>query len=204
MKIARRARGEDQEGLPDPARQRIRWLAIAAVWAWGFILPAAELGGQEVALPLGTQAPSASLEDLDGNPVQILDFIEEGKPTLIEFWASWCEQCAALQPQMDAVQREFGSQVTVIAVAVAVSQSPRRVKRHLEEHDPGYPFLWDGKGEAVRSYQVPTTSVVIILDEAGKVAYTGSGRNQDLVGAVQRILGDQRTVEARSPHPPPA
>jgi thiol-disulfide isomerase/thioredoxin len=163
--------------------------SILLLAAWALVFPAAGVTAQEVALPLGSQAPSASLEDLDGNPVQLLDLVEEGKPTLLEFWATWCEQCAALQPQMDAVQAGFGSRVKVIAVAVAVSQSPRRVRRYLEEHDPGYPFLWDGSGNAVRSYQVPTTSVVILLDRNGKVAYTGSGGHQDLVGAVEALLG---------------
>jgi thiol-disulfide isomerase/thioredoxin len=170
----------------------LRWRSVGFFFllaAWVPLFPAAGATAQEVALPLGTQAPSASLEDLDGNPVQLLDFVEEGKPTLIEFWATWCEQCAALQPQMDAVQAGFGSRVKVMAVAVAVSQSPRRVRRYLEEHDPGYSFLWDGSGNAVRSYQVPTTSVVILLDRNGKVAYTGSGGHQDLVGAVEALLG---------------
>jgi len=157
--------------------------------AWALVFPAAAATAQEVALPLGTQAPAAALEDLEGNAVQLLDFVEDGKPTLIEFWATWCEQCAALQPQMDAVQAGFGSRVTVMAVAVAVSQSPRRVRRYLDEHDPGYRFLWDGSGNAVRSYQVPTTSVVVLLDRNGKVAYTGSGGHQNLVGAVEALLG---------------
>jgi hypothetical protein len=77
----------------------------------------------------------------------------------------------------------------VVAVAVAVSQSLRRVKRHVEGHDPGYPYLWDGRGAAVRAYEAPTTSVIVILDEEGKVAYTGVGAQQDLMGAVDRILG---------------
>jgi thiol-disulfide isomerase/thioredoxin len=147
------------------------------------------LTAQEVAIPLGTQAPAAALEDLDGNVVQILDYVEAGKPTLLEFWASWCEQCEALQPQMEEIQARFGAEVNLVAVAVAVSQTPRRVKRAVEEHGHGYPFLWDGNGEAVRAYQVPTTSVVVILDAEGKVAYTGSGGAQDLVGAVEALLG---------------
>jgi len=151
-------------------------------------LPLPGLGAQEIALPLGTPAPAAALEDLQGNPVQLLDFVEEGKPTLMEFWASWCEQCEALQPRMDEVRERFGSRVTILAVAVAVSQTPRRVLRHVEDHDPGYPFLWDGSGEAVRLYQVPTTSVVVILDGDGRVAYTGSGGNQDLLKAVEKVL----------------
>ena len=72
---------------------------------------------------------------------------------------------------------------------MGVSQSVRRVKRHLEEHDPGYPFLFDKRGAAVRAYSATTTSIVVMLDRYGKVAYTGVGTDQDLMGAVGRLLG---------------
>jgi thiol-disulfide isomerase/thioredoxin len=146
------------------------------------------VAAQEVGLPLGTQAPAATLEDLDGNAVEILDYTK-GKPALLEFWATWCENCEALQPQMDEIQARYGDRLQVVAVAVAVSQTVRRVKRHLEEHAPGYPYLWDAQGAAVRAYKAPTTSVVVILDADGKVVYTGSGGGQDLLAAVAKVLG---------------
>ncbi len=146
------------------------------------------LGGQGISLALGSEAPAAALEDLDGNPVQILDYVEEGKPTLIEFWASWCEICEALQPQLDQIQEEWGSQINIVAVAVAVSQSQRRVRRHVEERGIEYPYLWDGEGEAVKAYEIPGTSIVVILDGEGTVVYTGSGRDQDLIGEVRKLI----------------
>jgi len=155
----------------------------------GVSLTPSAVSGQEVSLPLGSQAPEAALEDLVGNPVQILDYVGKGKPTLIEFWASWCEICEALQPQLDQIQEEWGSQVNVVAVAVAVSQSKRRVKRHVEDHGIGYPYLWDGEGEAVIAYEIPGTSIVVILDGEGSVVYTGSGKDQDLVGEITKLMG---------------
>jgi thiol-disulfide isomerase/thioredoxin len=145
---------------------------------------------QEISLALGTPAPSAAMEDLDGNPVDILDYVEEGKATLIEFWASWCEQCEALQPQLDQIHAEMEDQVNIVAVAVAVAQSQRRVKRHVEGHGITYPYLWDASGAGVKAYEIPGTSIVLILDSSGEVAYTGTGADQDLIGAVRRIIGD--------------
>jgi len=145
------------------------------------------VAAQEVSLPVGTAAPSAAVEDLDGNAVELLDYVR-GKPALIEFWATWCENCEALQPQMDRIQESYADRVRVVAVAVAVAQSVRRVKRHLASHDPGYPYLWDKTGAAVRAYRAPTTSVVVLLDARGEVVYTGSGGDQDLVAAVEAVL----------------
>ena len=131
----------------------------------------------------------AALQDLQGNPVDLASYVKGGKPAIIEFWATWCELCEALQPQLDRIQAQLGERIDIVAVGVGVSQTPRRIERHLEEHDPGYPVLFDARGAAVRAYQATTTSIVVMLDAEGKVAYTGVGADQDLVGAAQRLLG---------------
>ena len=151
----------------------------------------AQAGGEgSVSLALGTVGPGAAVEDLDGNAVDLIDYVR-GKPALIEFWATWCELCEALQPQLDRIQVEHGDEMNVVAVAVGVAQTVRRVQRHLDDHDPGYVYLWDARGAAVRAYNATTTSIVVMLDAEGKVAYTGVGADQDLVGAVQELLAAQ-------------
>lgn len=160
-------------------------LVSTAATAW-------PLAAQEgIALPVGTPAPDATVEDLEGAAVSLLDVagVTGGRPALIEFWASWCEQCEALQPQLDAVRERWAGQVGVVAVAVAVAQSRRRVRRHVERHSPGYPYVYDASGEAVRAYQALTTSIVVLVDGEGRVVYAGTGPEQDLVGAVEAMIG---------------
>jgi thiol-disulfide isomerase/thioredoxin len=147
-------------------------------------------GVGQVSLPIGTAGPGAALQDLQGNAVDLGNYIR-GKPAIIEFWATWCEICEALQPQLDRIQAQHGQRINIVAVAVGVAQTARRVERHLEEHDPGYPVLFDNRGAAVRAYNATTTSIVVMLDAQGRVAYTGVGAEQDLVGAAQRLLGTE-------------
>jgi thiol-disulfide isomerase/thioredoxin len=161
-------------------------LALLLSSAPGAQAQASDVSG--VSLALGAVGPGAAVEDLDGNAVDLIDYTK-GKPALIEFWATWCELCAALQPQLDRIQATHGDELNVVAVAVGVAQTVRRVKRHLDDHNPGYPYLWDGRGAAVRAYNATTTSIVVMLDADGKVAYTGVGAQQDLTGAVERLLG---------------
>jgi thiol-disulfide isomerase/thioredoxin len=167
--------------------------AVALPMAAGSHLPtathvAAQTGEGQVSLAIGTPAPDVQLQDLEENDVSLLSYAD-GKPTLIEFWASWCENCEQLQPQLDAIHEVYGDDVNIVAVAVAVSQSLRRVRRVVEEHGHPYPFLWDARGAAVRAYEAVTTSVVVILDAEGNIAYTGVGGGQDLIGAVANIVG---------------
>ncbi len=148
---------------------------------------AAQTSTGQVGLAIGSEAPAAMVEDLDGNSVELLDMLD-GRPALLEFWATWCENCEALQPQLDRIQETHGDELQIVAVAVAVAQSKRRVRRHVDAHAAGYPYLWDADGAAVRAYEAPTTSVVVILDRDGRVAYTGVGGDQDLESAVEAVL----------------
>lgn len=163
--------------------------ASAATLAAAFVLLATPVlaQGSGVSLPLGTPAPDASVEDLEGNAVSLRDVID-GRPALLEFWATWCPLCEALQPQLDRIQAEYGDRLAIVAVGVAVNQNPRRIKRHLERHDPGYPYVYDARGEAVRAYKAATTSIVVLLDGQGQVAYTGVGADQDLEAAVRALM----------------
>lgn len=172
--------------------RRIAVPRMALTWAlWAALLTPLGVGAQgvgEVSLPIGTLAPPAQLEDLNGNRIQLLDYVRD-RPALLEFWATWCENCEALQPQLDLIHEMYGDRLNMVAVAVAVSQSVRRVRRYLEDHDPGYPYLYDALGAAVRAYEAPATSVVVLLDADGRVAYTGVGPDQDLVKAVEALIG---------------
>jgi len=151
-------------------------------------LPSGILTAQdEVGIKRGTEAPAVQIEDLDGNVADLGESVGT-KPMLIEFWATWCENCEALAPTMEQVHREFGNEVEIVAVAVGVGQSQSNVRRHLEKHPVDYRFLYDKKGAAVRAYSAPTTSYVVIVDAAGRVAYTGTGGNQDLLAEVKSVL----------------
>jgi thiol-disulfide isomerase/thioredoxin len=146
------------------------------------------VSAQDVAIPVGTIGPDAAVQDLQGRPIQLRSLFEAGKPTVIEFWATWCGECEALQPQFDALQARYGDRVNVVAVAVAVGQTLRRVNDHLEDHNPGYPFVWDAGGAAVRAYQAPTTATVIVMDRQGRVVYTGVDRDQNILAQIERVL----------------
>jgi thiol-disulfide isomerase/thioredoxin len=151
------------------------------------------LAAQEDAggIPLGSTPPPVTIADLQGKPVALGDVIGRG-PALVEFWATWCPLCSALEPKLAAAYARYHTGVRFVAVAVAVNETPAAVRRHLARHPMPYPYLWDTNGNATRAFQAPTTSFVVILDRTGKVSYTGSGVDQDL----------ERALAAVAPLPP--
>jgi len=142
----------------------------------------------QIGLALGATPPAVTLEDLDGKPVDLSQWIGK-KPVLLEFWATWCPLCKALFPRIAAAKAAHGDDVAFLVVAVGVNQTPRSIRRYLEKNTMPGPVLWDGKGAAVRAFEAPTTSYVVVLDKGGRVVYTGVGEDQDVEGAVIKAKG---------------
>jgi thiol-disulfide isomerase/thioredoxin len=151
------------------------------------LLPPLARAQDDVGLPVGTKAQAVTIEDLDGKPVDLAQYVGK-QPVVLEFWATWCPLCRALEPRMAAAQQAFGDKVRFIAVAVAVNESPASIKRHLARNPYPLTVLWDAKGAAVRAFDAPSTSYIVTLDAAGTVRYTGSGEDQDVTAAVQAAL----------------
>ncbi|NIR44353.1 MAG: TlpA family protein disulfide reductase [Gemmatimonadetes bacterium] len=167
----------------------LRWYLLSLLMIVAPFVSSVPASAQEViGLPVGAEPEAVRVEDLDGDPVDLGRYIGTGKPVLLEFWATWCTLCAALEPRMLAASARYGDAVQFVVVAVAVNQSPRRVRRHVEEHEMPGPVFYDAAGAAVRAFRAPTTSYVVVLDGEGKVVYTGLGEDQDIEAAIEKAL----------------
>jgi cytochrome c biogenesis protein CcmG/thiol:disulfide interchange protein DsbE len=107
---------------------------------------------------------------------------------LIEFWASWCPNCKALEPQLQRIARTQGTRIKLLGVAVSVNQTPQRARLYAAKYKLPMELLWDAQGKASEAYDAPATSYVVIVDRAGKVVYTGQGADQKLEDAVKKAL----------------
>ena len=161
-------------------------LVIASVAALMAIATPRGAGAQDSGLDLGTSAPSAMVQTLDGKPVDLAK-IATG-PAVIEFWATWCENCEHLLPTMQKAAAMYGNKVKFISVAVSVNQSVNRVKLYVAKHGVPGVQLYDTKGDATGKWDVPATSHVVVLNKAGKVVYTGVGGDQNIAAAIKKAL----------------
>jgi thiol-disulfide isomerase/thioredoxin len=145
------------------------------------------LQAQEAGISVGSRAPAVQVNDLDGRPIALSQYIGK-KPVFLEFWATWCELCEQLLPRVRAAQANYGDKVEFIGINVTVNQTPEKVRKYVDQHKPGYLVLYDDQGNSIRAYQVPSTSYVVIVDRAGKVVYTGLGGTQNFDGVLRRVI----------------
>ncbi|HMA06516.1 MAG TPA: TlpA disulfide reductase family protein [Ramlibacter sp.] len=161
----------------------MKWSAMALGTL--LVLAAPRAQAQDSGIAVGTKAPGAAVETLDGKPVELASVFGKG-PVLIEFWATWCPNCKELEPTMLAVQKKFAGKVTFVGVAVSVNESPRAVQAYAEKHALMMTHFFDRRGKAVDAFEVPATSFVVVLNKAGEVVYTGLGGRQNLEAAIRK------------------
>ena len=117
--------------------------------------------------------------------------LADGKPRLLNIFASWCIPCAAEAPQLDALER---SGATI--VGVAIRDRPEDVARFLATY--GNPFARIGRDDisevqlAIGSSGVPET---FVIDGQGRITYQHIGdirpEHVDLLLAELRKAGGQ-------------
>ena len=160
----------------------IRSLVAATLLATPIVVDAQESG-----IAVGSDAPGAVVETLDGKQVDLAEYVKKG-PTLLQFWATWCTNCKALEPRINAAIRKYDGKVKFVAVAVSVNQSVDRIKAYRDKYHMQHDIVYDRKGYAADAYEVAATSYVVVIDGKGKVVYTGLGADQDIDAAVARAL----------------
>src|SRR4051794_38131179 len=74
--------------------------------------------------------PSIDVKDLDGKNVSTSSFKNDGKPMIVDFWATWCKPCVkelnAIHENYKEWQEKTG--VKLIAVSVDDARSMAKVK----------------------------------------------------------------------------
>jgi thiol-disulfide isomerase/thioredoxin len=166
-------------------------MKVVALATLALALVSSAARAQDGGLPLGSVAPSVSLESLDGKRIQLGTLF--GKtPVVLEFWATWCGNCEELEPTFQAVQKKYAGKVRFASIAVAINQSPERVRRWVARHRPGRDVFYDYAGDAAEQYDAPATSYVVIVDATGRVTYTGVGGEQDLEAEIRKVLSGPR------------
>jgi thiol-disulfide isomerase/thioredoxin len=167
-------------------RMAARWTAAMAAMV---VMSAAPrlAHAQDLGIEVGSTAPAAKVHTLDGKESDLSQYV--GKTAVVmEFWATWCENCKELEPRLLAAAKKYSAQVKFVGVAVSVNQTPERVKAFVAKHSiPGDQYF-DTRGNATGAYDVPATSYVVVLNKAGKVVYTGLGGKQDLDAAIKKAL----------------
>lgn len=118
-----------------------------------------------------------------GEKVKFGDF--KGKKILVDFWASWCEPCIAMFPEINRLKKEFEDEKgTLKILSVSVDPMPGKIKKIIAEKNVDFEVLQAPESLAESGILMPFMAVA---DENGNIILTSSGKHtyEELVKMTQ-------------------
>src|SRR5467141_1265593 len=118
----------------------------------------------------------------------------KGKVLAINFWATWCGPCHALEPLFARVAADFQANPDVLFLAADCDEDESLVAGYLQEHKPRTPVVFaDGLD---RFFAVNSFPTVMVIDRVGRIAFRSEGFDSDgfgpkLAAAIRRALAPQ-------------
>ena len=125
---------------------------------------------------------------------------EKGKILVVNFWATWCGPCRALEPVFDRVAMDFQQNHGVLFLAADCDEDETLVPPYVKEVKPQTTVVFaDGLD---RLFAVNSFPTVVIIDREGKIAYRAEGYGEDsfqqsLTAAIHHAL--EPTTAANKP-----
>lgn len=122
-----------------------------------------------------SKAPDFTVYDDEGNAYKLSEF--EGKPVILNFWASWCGPCKSEMPDFEEAYNEYGEEIHFVMVNLTdgYQETVSGAKKFIEDAGYTFPIYFDTKQDAARTYGVYSIPMTFFIDENGYVIAHGTG-----------------------------
>ena len=140
-----------------------------------------------------SKLPAVTLKSMDGKTVSTDTLSNNGKPIIIDFFATWCKSCnrelTAISEVYEDWQEETG--VKLIAVSIDQAQNINKEKPLVDNHGWPYEVLPDPNSDFKRALGIQMIPYVLIVDGDGNIVYKHNGYTE---GAEEELIQKVREL----------
>lgn len=140
--------------------------------------------------------PNVNIKDINGKPFSTATLKNNGKPMIIDFWATWCKPCVASLNGMNELyadwQKETG--VKIYAVSIDDTRTMSSVAPFAAGKGWDFDVLLDPNSDFRRAMNVNNVPHTFLIDGNGKIV---SQRNTYTPGDEEKMYEELKKLSAR-------
>jgi thiol-disulfide isomerase/thioredoxin len=114
---------------------------------------------------IGSDAPQFTITDSQ-RTVSLNQF--QGKPVVLNFWATWCPPCIQEMPSLVQLQKQLGDKVTILAVSE--DDDDNAYKQFVRDHNVDLLTVRDTRQNTNGLYGTTGFPETFVIDRNGKIA----------------------------------
>lgn len=136
---------------------------------------------------VGDEPPDFEATALDGSAVSLAAL--RGQPTWLTFGASWCPDCRAESPDLQAAYVKYGPQG--LAIVGVFDEDAAAAKAYADRVGFTFPLVADERGAIANAYGVYGIPIHFFVGRDGTIRDVRIGRltPPDIDRAIEQILG---------------
>ncbi len=135
-------------------------------------------------------APDFQVEDAEGNMISLSSF--QGKPVILNFWASWCPPCKSEMPDFQAAYDTYGEDIQFVMVNLTDGnrETKETASAFIKESGFTFPVYYDVNMEAAYAYNVSSVPLTLLIGPDGTVVAhrVGMLNAEGLQQGIDRLL----------------
>lgn len=162
-------------------------VVVVAVLAYNLLADDARAGS-------GSQMPASSASSGDASALWLSDFdatvysdlgdatpftkLADGRPLVINFWATWCPYCLDEMDDFQAIYDDYADRVSFAFVDATdgVRESIEDARAWVDENGYTLPFYYDIQREAVQAFGVSAYPTTVVVAPSGEILAISPGR----------------------------
>jgi uncharacterized membrane protein YphA (DoxX/SURF4 family) len=153
------------------------WAVAAATYAWTLrrrsqtltndlrVARRAGAAGGRFGLPIGTEAPAFTLDDIRGKPATLAGLLERGKPALLVFLSPGCGPCGPMVSKVYEWQQSLSERLTIAVISTGTAEQ----NAPLEEEGLEDVLVQEG-WEVANAFAVKGTPTAVVVSRRGLIA----------------------------------
>jgi cytochrome c biogenesis protein CcmG, thiol:disulfide interchange protein DsbE len=155
------------------------------------------LKAQDKATPTSARAlPAVDVKNLTGQNISTSTFSNDGKPIVIDFWATWCKPCIEELNAINEVyadwQKETG--VKVITISLDDARTMSRVAPFINGRSWKYENYIDPNGDFKRAMNVNMPPHTFLLNGKGEIVWQhvgfAEGNEEELFEQIKKVAAE--------------
>ncbi len=167
-----------------------RFSLLSLTCAFAHVLAGCDRESEETAQPEGAASGEALTGKIDrqfaGEPMPAVELTDpegatlalaslEGKPVLVNLWATWCVPCVTEMPLLDALAGELGDEVTVLTVSEDMQGAEKVVPFFAEKKFANLPQWMDTANALPPALGGASLPLTVLYDAEGKELWRVAG-----------------------------
>ncbi|RVU40772.1 redoxin domain-containing protein [Rheinheimera riviphila] len=125
-----------------------------------------------------------------------LQGLNNGKPSYVKLWASWCQPCLEQMPHFQKLQQSYGDKVNFVAINININEERDAIRQVIKRFGLTMPVWLDQQGKIALALGLVGTPMSVLINSQGQQVYSTHESDQALDTLLAKLAAGQQLPPA--------